>query len=266
MALNKIWPFSPQVPIVDERGNPTPYFNTQLQLLLEASGIFEGDIETINVTLEDKADKSIVLTAGVGLDGGGDLSANRTFDLNASLGDLNNVDTSGAASGNVLTYDGSQWEPAAPSGGGGGSATAHAFAYNTLVQTSGTDNLYVSNQSASAMNASASSSDNLSVTFTVGATTKVLVTFSAIISRATGRTRIKIADSSGTVLFPKHTSGITGTIAQYSVLTGEGTGHMITLNAVIEFAAGTHTVVVKAEHAISTVATTWLDRNLSVLY
>lgn len=31
-----------------------------------------------------KADKSIVLTAGVGLDGGGDLSANRTFDLDAA--------------------------------------------------------------------------------------------------------------------------------------------------------------------------------------
>jgi hypothetical protein len=35
-------------------------------------------------TLDDKADKTTTFTAGVGLDGGGDLSANRTFDLDSS--------------------------------------------------------------------------------------------------------------------------------------------------------------------------------------
>lgn len=121
MALTKIWPFAHNVPIVDKAGNPTPYFNTQLQLILEASGILESDILT-------KADKTITLTAGVGLDGGGDLSANRTFDLNASLNDLNDVDTAGVASGDVLTYDGAQWEPATPAAGG----SSFAGADNTL--------------------------------------------------------------------------------------------------------------------------------------
>jgi hypothetical protein len=124
VALSKIWPFASNVPIVDPtNGNPTAYFNTQLQLLLEASGVFEEDIATLSDEVADldtgKADKTITITAGFGLDGGGNLSADRTIDLNASLDDLNDVDTTGAASGDVLTYDGSDWAPAAPTGGGG---------------------------------------------------------------------------------------------------------------------------------------------------
>jgi hypothetical protein len=37
-----------------------------------------------------------------------------------ALGDLTDVDTTGAGSGDVLTYDGAGWAPAAPTGGGGG--------------------------------------------------------------------------------------------------------------------------------------------------
>lgn len=45
--------------------------------------------------LDAKADKMLTLTAGVGLDGGGDLSANRTFDLDgATLASLTLADSS----------------------------------------------------------------------------------------------------------------------------------------------------------------------------
>jgi hypothetical protein len=106
MALTKIWPFSAQVPIVyTDTGNPTHYFNTQLQLLLEASGVFEGDIATINdsiTTIE------------------GDITTIETTIANLELNDLADVDTTGASNGDVLEFDGTDWVAAAPSGGGGG--------------------------------------------------------------------------------------------------------------------------------------------------
>jgi hypothetical protein len=148
MALTKIWPFAHNVPSVyTETGNPTPYFNTQLQMLLEASGVFEEDIATISDEVANldtgKADKTITITAGVGLSGGGNLSADRTIDLDATLNDLTDVDTSGAASGNVLTFDGSQWEPAAPTGGGGSfrGCLVHKAADHTAANYSATDTI-----------------------------------------------------------------------------------------------------------------------------
>jgi len=65
-------------PIVDENGKPTDYF---LRLLRGQTGELGAAVETVEDALALKADKAITLTAGTGLDGGGDLSANRTFDL-----------------------------------------------------------------------------------------------------------------------------------------------------------------------------------------
>lgn len=43
------------------------------------------------------------------------------------LDDLGDVDTTGAVSGDVLTYDGADWVAAAPSGGGGGTPSAERY-------------------------------------------------------------------------------------------------------------------------------------------
>lgn len=108
MALTKIWPFAQNVPIVyPDTGNPTPYFNTQLQLLLEASGVFEEDIATLSST---KADKSIEIIAGDGLDGGGDLSADVTIDANVQ--DI--LDLISTTQGTILYRGASDWAALAP--------------------------------------------------------------------------------------------------------------------------------------------------------
>lgn len=79
-------------PIVTPDGRPTQYF---LEMMFGNTGVVEGQEATIEslagtVTalnqevdqLElDKAEKSLVLSTGTGLDGGGDLSADRTFSL-----------------------------------------------------------------------------------------------------------------------------------------------------------------------------------------
>lgn len=81
-------------PIVDENGKPTDYF---LRLLRGQTGDLADAVDTVEEALDLKADKSITLTAGTGLDGGGDLSANRTFDLadtavtSGTYGDATNV-------------------------------------------------------------------------------------------------------------------------------------------------------------------------------
>lgn len=85
MAANKPPPI-PIDPIIDTRtGIATLRFTIWWQQLIRALGLAQSDITTIQTdvsTLQTgKADKSLVLTAGVGLSGGGDLSSNRTFDL-----------------------------------------------------------------------------------------------------------------------------------------------------------------------------------------
>lgn len=68
-----------QTPIVDEYGRPTPYFMNLFQTRGDSQTTVEETLAVLQSTILGKADKSLVLTAGAGLTGGGDLSAPRSF-------------------------------------------------------------------------------------------------------------------------------------------------------------------------------------------
>lgn len=74
---NKIGPLPWQTPIVEPgSGKPSPFFIRLWQESFLRADAFDATIESLQT---GKADKAITLTAGAGLTGGGDLSANRTF-------------------------------------------------------------------------------------------------------------------------------------------------------------------------------------------
>lgn len=78
-------PLSTQVPIVDPKtGNPTPFFQRLMQVLLEEKAITDTNADDALAGLAAKADKTITISAGTGLLGGGDLSANRVLSLDTS--------------------------------------------------------------------------------------------------------------------------------------------------------------------------------------
>lgn len=75
MAQSNIPPLVINVPIVDpEKGTPTPGFAQIWQQLF-------GNVTTNVLSILSKADKTTTLTAGAGLTGGGNLSANRSLSL-----------------------------------------------------------------------------------------------------------------------------------------------------------------------------------------
>ena len=104
-----------------ETGKPTDY----LMRLLRDRGVDQTTVEEKVVVLDadvavlksGKADKAIVLTAGTGIDGGGDLSADRAFNL---------ADTAvapGVYTSTNLTVDAQGRITAAANGSGGGSVS-----------------------------------------------------------------------------------------------------------------------------------------------
>ncbi len=115
-------------PIVNPDGTPTTY----LLRLLNDRG--DNQVET-DTTLEElagqvggKADKTTQIIAGTGLNGGGDLSEDRTINLDPlSLDDLTDVDltTNPPTNGQVMVYVAAddEWVPANQSGGGGGGSS-----------------------------------------------------------------------------------------------------------------------------------------------
>lgn len=99
MAATKLAPLSTQVPIVDEDGNPTPYFQQLMQIFIDEKN---AAVDDITETVEDLDDLVAVVAA-------------------LELDDLADVDTTGVADGDVLTYDSGSgdWVAEAPSSGSG---------------------------------------------------------------------------------------------------------------------------------------------------
>lgn len=114
-------PLTDKFPIVDPQGKPTPYFIRLLQergFTVDDKITAEQALELINDVLSDHS-----VNAGAGLSGGGPLISDPTLTLNASLGQLNDVDLSTPPTdGQVIAYDAGAglWLPANQSGGGGG--------------------------------------------------------------------------------------------------------------------------------------------------
>lgn len=117
--------------IVDENGNPTPYFQRQWASQQIVNNSSEA-IAAAVIVLQDAvaALQALILTAGTGLDGGGDLTADRQFDLEDTAvtpdqyGDETNVaqitiDAQGRITAAVNV-------PVSGGGGGGGSIAQFA--------------------------------------------------------------------------------------------------------------------------------------------
>jgi hypothetical protein len=87
------------VPIVEPSGGATSWFQRlfnrvrdNLQVLVDAATAAQSTADSAVAGLGDKADAATTLTAGGGLTGGGDLSANRTFAVGAGTGITVNAD------------------------------------------------------------------------------------------------------------------------------------------------------------------------------
>jgi len=128
-------PLTNNTKIVDENGQPTDYFIRWAQ----TRGFDIEDAVSLEVmqqyVQEEFADRSVI--AGDGLGGGGSLGSDVTLNLDASFGDLNNVDmtTTPPADGEVPTWDAgsSLWVP----GAGGGSGGSGFFNSHRLVASDG---------------------------------------------------------------------------------------------------------------------------------
>jgi hypothetical protein len=110
--------------IVGPDGKPTDYFMRLLRDRRVAQGTVESDVETLNDDVLSKVSQSRILTAGTGLTGGGDLSADRTFaiDTTTEAERIRDVIAAALVAGSNVTItpnDGSDTITISSSGGGG---------------------------------------------------------------------------------------------------------------------------------------------------
>lgn len=127
--------------IVNDDGTPTEYF---LRLIRDRG---KSQSETEAMLAEASAWE---VQGGVGIDGGGPVSAGVTLDLNASINDLNDVDTATTppTDGQAIVWNetDSEWVPGDVAGGGGALELIEEFV-STGAQTSHTFSSIPSNYS-----------------------------------------------------------------------------------------------------------------------
>ena len=235
--------------IVNPDGTPTDYF---MRLLMDRGDTADetlDSVEKVAAELPNKADKTTNLIAGIGLDGGGDLSADRTFDLNASIDDLNDVDTATTppTDGQALAWFAvdSLWKPKTISGGAGGSDLLGYASSHTLVLGVNT--------------ADEEDVPNMSVTFNMAAAGDVEVDFESVVGRASGTVR-------GFIFI----DGVKAPVAVAGETTFNGIGMAEHANLsfrtrqIHSLTAGTHTIKIVAS-AVSTIAqANYKDRSLII--
>jgi len=145
MVLSKVAPLAWNAPIVDEHGNPTPYFQRQLAQLL-------GEKAATDALAEAAVPGTRLVSAGTGLTGGGALTSDITLnvDTTAEAERIRDIIGTALVAGTNITItvnDAGDTITIASSGGGGGgsetllstqtiSASASPVVFNNTLITS----------------------------------------------------------------------------------------------------------------------------------
>lgn len=146
-------------------------------------------------------------------------------------------------SGNVLTSDGSVWTSAAPAGGGSGSAIL-GYAY--------------SNAASAGLNMTVMTDiPGMSVTFTLAADKDVQAAWQILLNRSSGVCRV-IINVDGVDYVPSAGSNYNF----YSISQNENNMQQSNAGLTIPLAAGTHTIKLRANDALSNATTTFGPRSL----
>lgn len=220
----KISPLDWQTPICDPvTGVPSPQFIRLWQQMF-----LNGD---------DAAEKDVSIVAGTGLSGGGDLSEDRTIDLE------NTAVTPGSYTSTNLTVDAQGRITAASSGGAG--VLGYAFQHNSVTQ-------------ASNITALGGLIDSMTVAFTMPADGVIQLDHSIIFSRASGSVRIlPLLDGA---LLPRGSANAN----YYGIAQGENAMFHVTFMQLYDMTAGSHTITLNYSDALSVNTTTFLDRSMII--